>query len=309
MNEVIPKVISEYLNSYSGIYHTKRAKRIDLEHFLFFIKTYNIKTFTDISKNSVQLFIDLLIKNGMSPSTVSRCLATIKHFFKWLKKTGKIIIDPCEEVRFGYISKGKPDHLTAKEVKELVDKIQQNLSKARNFREYQDYFLVLFLLETGIRADEARMLKLTQISPDYQWIKNIRSKGNKFRDVYIPNRLRTYLTDFIERRNNFIKSKIKKLHNLNSYSLFVSSYGKEYGSDSLTLSPKTIWRIVRRVGVGLNLHPHKLRHTFAIRLLEHTKDIRLVSQALGHSDIRITMKYTERTNEEIKKAIDSLNLI
>jgi site-specific recombinase XerD len=47
-----------------------------------------------------------------------------------------------------------------------------------------------------------------------------------------------------------------------------------------------------------------MRHTFAHRLLETTNDIRLVAQALGHSDVRVTMKYTERTDEDVARAME-----
>jgi integrase/recombinase XerC len=56
--------------------------------------------------------------------------------------------------------------------------------------------------------------------------------------------------------------------------------------------------------VDTKLHPHLLRHTYATELLEGSKDIRLVAQALGHSDVRVTMRYTERGNEEVASALE-----
>jgi integrase/recombinase XerD len=47
-----------------------------------------------------------------------------------------------------------------------------------------------------------------------------------------------------------------------------------------------------------------LRHTYATNLLDDSRDIRLVAQALGHSDVRITMRYTERGNEEVAEALE-----
>ena len=76
---------------------------------------------------------------------------------------------------------------------------------------------------------------------------------------------------------------------------------------------KSIWRIISDFGKRARLladdsfdglHPHKLRHTFAHGLLDTSRDVRLVAQALGHSDVRTTMRYTERTDDEIAKAIE-----
>ena len=76
---------------------------------------------------------------------------------------------------------------------------------------------------------------------------------------------------------------------------------------SFRLSAKTVYRAVAEPGekVGLHIHPHLLRHTFAHTLLDHSKDIRLVSQALGHSDVRTTMIYTEREDEQVGEAIEA----
>jgi integrase/recombinase XerC len=87
--------------------------------------------------------------------------------------------------------------------------------------------------------------------------------------------------------------------------LFLSGHGASSGDvDSFLMSPKSIWRVVRQHSVDTKLHPHLLRHTFATELLDSSRDIRLVAQALGHSDVRVTMRYTERTDEEVAKAIE-----
>jgi len=70
------------------------------------------------------------------------------------------------------------------------------------------------------------------------------------------------------------------------------------------MSPKSIWRAIRSCSVDTKLHPHLLRHTFASELLDSSHDIRLVAQALGHSDVRITMRYTERSDDEVAAALE-----
>ena len=98
------------------------------------------------------------------------------------------------------------------------------------------------------------------------------------------------------------------------FPMFISLYRADITNpQTFGLAPKTIWRIIAAYGsraqtlAGLtmgNLHPHKLRHTFAHGLLDSSKDVRLVAQALGHSDVRTTMRYTERTDEQLAKAIE-----
>jgi site-specific recombinase XerD len=92
-----------------------------------------------------------------------------------------------------------------------------------------------------------------------------------------------------------------------SLPLFISSYGAS-ASDikSFELSPKSVWRAIRSFSVDTKLHPHLLRHTYATNLLNDSRDIRLVAQALGHSDVRVTMRYTERGNEEVAEALEKV---
>ena len=89
--------------------------------------------------------------------------------------------------------------------------------------------------------------------------------------------------------------------------LFVSTHGaKASDLSSFEMSPKSVWRAIRECSVDTRLHPHLLRHTFATDLLESSRDIRLVAQALGHSDVRVTMRYTERTDEEVAAALEKV---
>jgi integrase len=87
--------------------------------------------------------------------------------------------------------------------------------------------------------------------------------------------------------------------------LFISLYrASPENPKSFEMGAKTIWRAIRSCSVDTRLHPHLLRHTYATELLEDSRDIRLVAQALGHSDVRVTMRYTERGNEEVAQALE-----
>ena len=65
-----------------------------------------------------------------------------------------------------------------------------------------------------------------------------------------------------------------------------------------------MWRAINELSLDKELHPHLLRHSYALDLLNSSNDIRLVAQALGHGDVRTTMRYTERSEEEIASALE-----
>jgi site-specific recombinase XerD len=70
------------------------------------------------------------------------------------------------------------------------------------------------------------------------------------------------------------------------------------------MGAKSIWRAINELSAETQLHPHLLRHSYALDLLDSSNDVRLVAQALGHSDVRITMRYTERKEEEVAAALE-----
>ena len=63
-------------------------------------------------------------------------------------------------------------------------------------------------------------------------------------------------------------------------------------------------KLSRRYGIP-DLHPHKLRHTFASVAITSGADIASVSEALGHSDKAVTLRmYTHADQESISRAAE-----
>jgi site-specific recombinase XerD len=321
-------IISDYINYYaSADTHTARAKRYDLNHFLLFIaQSCGTKVeellLTDWTYQQTQNFVEYRLQLGEAPATVSRRLATVKHLGRTLAERFPGFVNPAREVKSPSSPIQKPKGLSTEDVTllrqaamELEDQTREEFTGLRN------RFLIEMLLNTGLRADEVRLLVVGQVTPDRQWIKNVRTKGKKFRDVYIDTKLRTLLEVYLAQREDQLLIKIPGYLGLtpaerDRIPLLVSFREINVLKPStFGLAPKTIWRIVSETGLRASilagepmesLHPHKLRHTFAHGLLESSNDIRLVAQALGHSDVRTTMRYTERVNEEMAEAIERM---
>ncbi len=182
---------------------------------------------------------------------------------------------------------------------------KESFSRARNA------FILEFILATGMRADEVRTLTLGQLDETHSWLKSVRTKGRRFRTIYLSSNLRPHLTNYLTLRRQELKRHFGE-HIAEpmdkSLPLFISGYRADNSRpESFRLGAKTLWRAIRELSAETRLHPHTLRHSFATNLLDASKDIRLVSQALGHSDVRVTMRYTERRDEEVAKAIEEMS--
>jgi len=314
-------VIENYLRYYAhGESHTARAKRYDLEHFLKFIagSPANIQN-VSVSEWTMQRtkdFIDQRLAQGESPATVSRRLATIKHFGRTIAERLPGYVNPAREVKSPSFQISKPKGLTAEEIQALKDAADTDvIRKQGKFSAHRNRFLLLFLLATGLRADEVRVLTLGQLTDDRRWCRNVKTKGRRFRNVYLDEAIRVELEKYLALRDESLREKFSETVGIEINArvpVIVSTYrAVPQKPESLAMSPKGIWNAISELGIiasssdsKIRLHPHRLRHTFAHGLLDSSLDIRLVAQALGHSDVRTTMRYTERSDEQLAEAIE-----
>ena len=61
----------------------------------------------------------------------------------------------------------------------------------------------------------------------------------------------------------------------------------------------------RKLGLGVHVHPHVLRHSFASHLLQSSGDLRGVQELLGHSNIATTQIYTRLDWQHLAKTYDA----
>ena len=323
--QTLKQVVESYLRYYAeGQGHTARAKQYDLKYFVSYLAesltlSPDLLPVSAWTLQATKNYIDYRLSLGESPATVNRRLATIKHFGRTLAERVHGFINPAREVKGPTLKSTKPHSVSKDEIVFLRQAAWLEVKEKNDFASFRNRFLLELLLATGLRADEIRLLLMGQLDQDCQWLKNVRTKGRKFRNVYVDSDARPLCAEYLENREKQLLEKFPLYSQLaekdrQRYPVLISLYGAELTDPkSFGLAPKTIWRIVSDWGkkaqslsnVSLpNLHPHKLRHTFAHGLLDSSKDVRLVAQALGHSDVRTTMRYTERSEEELAKAIE-----
>jgi integrase/recombinase XerC len=330
VEQSLEETILDYQRRFAlGTSHTAKAKRYDLQYFLLTAKEiseYPKPLLSDFTSSLVEIFIEKRLQQGEKPSTVSRRLATVKHLARIIAEERTDFLNPCRQIKNTSPTVERPKALAITEMHELESKLLDSLKenyhmllleidntklREKLFKKLRNSTLISCFIGTGLRSDELRVLRCDQVSDDIQWLINVRTKGRKFRKVYLPKQLQEPLKNYLELRTRYLQESL-----LTSYSpsidrqlpLFVSIYKATLKDlTSYRLNPKTIWQIVRTHSLSTTLHPHLLRHTFATDLLDSSNDIRLVAQALGHSDVRVTMKYTERTDDAVAEAIERKN--
>lgn len=312
----LKSIFDSYIRYYAANNdHTARAKRLDIARFLEFLKRDRAVAkveklrITDWSYAAIQRFVEKSLAGGEAPATVARRLATIKHMGRTLAEKVPGFINPAREVKPPRLSSPAPKAIPKTEIKSIKSKAKNRLKEKGSFNRMRNRVLFNFLLDTGLRAEEVRLLRFGQLDEKLEWIENVRTKGRRYRNVYITSAMRPTLEDYLKERELVLKGFFAKLgKNTNKQlPLFISTYNADPNKpESFLMGAKSIWRAINELSADTPLHPHLLRHSYALELLKHSKDVRLVSQALGHSDIRVTMRYTERRGEEIAEVLEKM---
>lgn len=319
--EVLYKNYMDYYAATSS--HTGKAKRLDLDKFLRFLAEdlrgckVSELVVKDWDHAAVQRFVEFCLRSGAAPATVARRLATLKHVGRTLAERVPGFVNPAREVRPPTQKALRPKALTVEEIRDVKEIAAQReaalqggtrgKTSSTKFGGLRNKTLLNLLLDTGLRVDEIRTLKMRQLDPQLRWIESVRTKGRKYRNVYISTEARAELKVYLEEREKELQRRYPGLAGRSKRDLpvFISSYRVDSERpESFEISPKTVWRIINGFSVNTRLHPHLLRHSYAHEILRESKDIRLVAQALGHSDVRTTMKYTERTESEIARVTE-----
>lgn len=292
--------IDEYLNTRAqDPINTYRALKVDLMHYANFLalstrRPIGTLVFCDATKSSIEAWRDDCLKTS-SPRTVSRRLAHVKVFFKFLTEK-HFALNPALEVKTPQL-----DKLT---FKALNEKQYDQLLKNIEYLPVRNWFLILLLLNTGIRREEARTITLGNLSEGWTWLENVKGKGNKKRNIPINKEFRRCILRYMDWR--------KKYPMEPDYPLLVSNNSaKKSKPNSWRLNGKTIYRIVNEALLEVTTkelaHPHTLRHTFARRSLASIgakisnapKALTMVKEMLGHSSIDTTMIYLNNDKNEI----------
>lgn len=268
---------------------TIAAYKRDLSDLLADLTDRGVK---DINAVTARMLSDHLAKlkstSKQESSTITRHLASIRVFFKFLLGRGIISSNPSIHLDRPTRWKNLPDVISPIKMKKLVE-VPQASGRPNNDPlnlHLRDRALLELIYASGLRASEAATVSLRDYMESQNCIR-VFGKGSKTRLVPVGEAaqlaLNTYLKDC---RPKLIES----IHaaGVDKGRIFLSRRGKP-------LERVAIWKIVKRSAsaAGLhNVHTHTLRHSFATHMLQGGADLRVVQQLLGHADIGTTEIYT-----------------
>ena len=281
MNEKYIEEFIDYLRfekKYSE--NTISSYQIDLKKANNFLE----KNFSDLTKKDIQNYIQKLSKNE-NASSISRCISTLKSFYKFLELNKYTKINPLTTITNPKTAKKLPKVLSEEEINKLLD-----INLKTDF-DYRNKAMLELMYSSGLRVSELVNLTINDIDLNNA---SVRIFGKGAKERIVP------LDDYaIEALNNYILYHRTPLfkHGENNY-LFLNNHGTKMTRQGFF---KILEKIAKEKGIKSELSPHTLRHSFATHLLKHGADLRSIQELLGHSDISTTQIYTHITNERLQK--------
>ncbi|MCL6570849.1 MAG: tyrosine recombinase XerS [Bacillus sp. (in: Bacteria)] len=184
-----------------------------------------------------------------------------------------------------------------------MNKDNKKIYNFHQFNQQRDTAIVSLILGSGLRLSELVNLDLDDIDFSKFTARVIR-KGNKEQYVYFSQVAMTDLQEYLAIRA--VKYQVDK----NNKAMFISSIMGPKGK-SRRLSARSIEKLVEKYAIAFgkpSLSVHKLRHSFATRYHSEINDVPKLRRQLGHSSIQTTMIYTHIRNDDLKSAVDKMDM-
>ncbi len=257
----------------------------DIEQFLSYIKSY-INPRGKVCKNS--------------RAGVKSKLAAIKSLYRYFYNHQSIKLNPTMLIDIPPIEGKNIVRLNSVQVNKVLDNIENHtyLKQQKSSYKYikRDYAVISLLLGTGIRVSECAGIDINDICFTDCYIQIVR-KGGSEDIVFFSDEVKAALLDYYNERINIIPDETA------TTAFFLSKRGTRFSVRSIQSLVTKYTKDIKKVS------PHKLRATYGTNLYIATKDIYLVADTLGHTNVETTKRYyAEIPNQQKRNARNSVQL-
>lgn len=237
----------------------------------------SISSLIQAGTKELKEYFEFLKKHGMSPSTLSRNLASIRSFYRFLQKTKQQKNNPTNDIETFKVERKIPQILTETEIEKLFSSI-----KKISLKGIRDLAMFKLLYGTGLRVSE--LINLVCENIDYDKKLLLCKRAMFERSIPIDD-------EIIEAINEYVnKSRPMLVRDEEIPYLFVNCNGSK-------LTRQGFWKIIKTYkeisGIKKEITPHTLRHSFAYHLLKNGTDIKTLQHMLGHVDVSSTNMYVQ----------------
>lgn len=291
----LKELLNSYLSEITGIRrfsdNTLKSYKRDLEHFIQYCNENNINEVKNVSERVVRNYIIELnlpsthiSTKGLSKTSISRKLASLRGFFDYAVRDELIKINPVKSVKNPKIKRNIPEVLSIDSFEKIVKLISEKPGM-KNKKLSLAIFEILY--GCALRVSEVCAINIGDLDFENKTLL-VKGKGSKERVVPIGNKSCEIIKDYVENLETSDPSQ----------PLFITKKGKR-------IYPRMVQRLVEEfIGRASEISkksPHVLRHSAATHMLDRGADLLSVKEILGHENLSTTQIYTHISVERLKK--------
>ena len=268
----LKKEFLEYLEIEKGR-SVKTVENYDryLRRFLDFAK---ISLPGEITEEAVRKYRLYLNRASLDKKTQNYHVIALRSFLKYLARKNIESLD-AEKIELAKTPPRELDLLDISDLERLLDS-----PKGTSAKILRDKAILELFFSTGLRISELCNLKIDDVNLKRDEF-SVRGKGGKIRVVFLSDRAKTAISNYLEKRGSIDNDKL------------------------FHVTPRSIQRMIKKyaikAGITKKVTPHVLRHAFATDLLQNGADLRSVQIMLGHANISTTQIYTHLTDKQLKE--------
>jgi integrase/recombinase XerC len=286
--------------------HTDSNYARDLAALVAYCDSEKLEDWSKLTSHTVRHFAARQHASGLAPRSIQRRLSAVRSFYNFLLRERSSRIGPsgaverCDdpgiraikgnpgsEVRAPKAARKLPETLDVDRMTRLLEMPAGDLLSAR------DRAIMELLYSSGLRLAELVSLNVDSLDPSDGTVR-VTGKGSKQRIVPVGRKATEALAQWLRERAAIAKR--------GETALFLGRNGTRLGARSVQLR---VAHWARARGLGVAVHPHLFRHSFATHVLESSQDLRGVQEMLGHASLATTQVYTHLDFQHLARIYDA----
>jgi integrase/recombinase XerC len=241
-----------------------------------------------LAPHDIRRFVGRLHAEGLSGRSIARCLSAWRGLYRWLIRHRGLRANPVDGIRAPRSPARLPRALSPDQAQALLDPAPDGLLEIRDVAMFELFY------SSGLRLAELASIDLDRGLDAAEGMVTVTGKRSRSRSVPVGEKAWIALRAWSAVRD--------RLPCAGERALFVTRTGRRMSPSAIR---SRLTRRARALGLGVHVHPHMLRHSFASHLLQSSGDLRAVQELLGHASIRSTQIYTHLDFQHLAKVYDA----
>lgn len=246
------------------------------------------RAMVSLSRHDIRRFVARLHAGGLGGRSIARVLSAWRGCFRWLVRHQGVALNPVDGVRAPRSPRTLPRTLSPDQAVALLEIAPEDGLEVRDHAMFELFY------SSGLRLGELASLRVDVGLDLVEGMVTVTGKRAKTRSVPVGMPAVLALRAWAIERSQWVAG--------DEAALFVTRTGTPMSPSAIRYR---LARWARRTALGVHVHPHMLRHSFASHLLQSSGDLRAVQELLGHASIRSTQIYTHLDFQHLASVYDA----